>query len=172
MPLYPVQEGRVWHSASELGNGRTTGPARKTRRLWRATLGSAFSSEQSEPSSQSLAGGQASSKDLSSSVPRLLQLHPTRHFPDFPVSPEMLMGAPASSAFWHDLVAFPPTFCEIRESGMSFTPWVLLLNSGNQGKHQGVRCPSQERHKMGANQIFPGKTSTLKRAPFRVVLGD
>lgn len=133
------------------------------RRLWwaqRSLSAVAFSPvcffkrTQREPS-QPLAGSQARSKDISSSVPQSPQLHPTRHFPDFPVSPEMLTSAPASSALWHDLVAFPPTFNEIRESGMSFTQWVLLLNSRNKRKHQNVCCQSQER--LGMTSLWKEK---------------
>lgn len=67
----------------------------------------------------------------------------------------------------------PPTFNEIRVSGMSFTHWVLLLGSGNQSKHRDICCQSKGRHGMtslGDQKHFPDEKQTLKRAAFRVVL--
>lgn len=61
--------------------------------------------------------------------------------------------------------AFPPTFNEIRESGMSFTQWVLLLNSGNQSKHQEFASSPKEGMgwlPYGSKNVFSGETSTEK----------
>lgn len=130
-----------------------TGPARKTRRLadWNVSFHSSIQSRfswkraQREPL-QPLKRSQARSRQLSSSVPQSPQLHPTIHFPDFPVSPEMLTGTLASSALWHDLPALPPAFNEIRVGNV--TQWVLLFSCGNQSKHQDVFCRYQGRHGM------------------------
>lgn len=122
-----------------------------------------FKRIQSEPS-QPLAGSQARSRDLSSCVPQASQLHPKRHFPDFPVSPEMLTGAPASSALWHDLDAFPPTFNEIRELGMSFTRSVTtLLWKPKQTSRHLLSIP-RESFSTGPKPSFWGNINSGKRS--------